>query len=999
MNYKNLMKKDLTGIDVTEQYFIYQEEMTKVFGNKTIVFMEIGKFFESYSINILNKKRGYNLNEISKIIGVIKSSKDKNKSKIDANITYFVGFPINSLVDKLQLLTENGFTVVIIRQKTFPPEKVLREITGIYTPGTNILSYTSDVSYIVSLYLKEDVVISGKLKSLELTIGMSAYDPTTGKVYVHEVTSPCNSDKICLDSVMKFIYTYYPKELLIHINSTEISYNIIEEYLDLSNTSIKRIDDLDKNYFKLDYQIEVIKKIYPKHGLLNPIEYINLERLPYCMISFMTLLGYINLFNSEILTKIDIPKHFSSNEQFQLENNANIQLSTFVNNQLDTGRKKIRCLFDIVDNTSTPMGKRYLKQILNIPFTSKNKLENIYDIVSFLRTAKIAKKETKEKKPYVSFMDLLSSIGDVEKIFRKITMNINDNIDAYIIIQSFTKIKKIIDLIRKIELDELLAIPKSSDKISNFLSDCSDIFDIEKLKNNNDKSNEIISYFNKGIHSDIDELCDNIEHRIHFIDDLSEQLNIILSKNKKNAKNMITKKYNDREGHILCLTKIRADLLTEELKKIKEIKVGKVKIPTVSMTLKKISEKTFKIIIPEFSTNSNDLSELQNNLNKLIKKYFEMDWKNIIQKYNKTIKSAIIFITKLDYYVSNAKTSVLYQYEKPIIDEQEYGYIECEQLRHPIIERIIEHEYIPHDICIGKELKGMLLYGLNSSGKSSIMKAIGLSLIMAQCGMFVPAKKFTYSPYNKLYTRISGGDNLFRELSSFSVEMVELKSIWENSDSKTLVIGDEVCRGTEHISGNAIVAATLIKLSKQNSSFIFATHLHEIVKLPRIKAIKNIKSFYISVTHDEKNDKLIFDRQLKEGNGEEIYGITVAKYIIQNSEFLELANEIKNELLGIDGNIVQTKKSNYNSSIYVNECNLCTKKLQTIDECVNLDTHHINHQKNCSDGIVNDKKYIKKNDKCNLIVLCKSCHNKVHNGEINLDKYVMTSDGKKLLHK
>ena len=107
--------------------------------------MEIGKFFESYA----TKDKGYNLNEISKIIGVIKSNKDKSKNKVDMKTPDFVGFPINSLVDKLQLLTDNGFTVIVIRQKTFPPEKVTREITGIYTPGTNILSYTTDINYIV----------------------------------------------------------------------------------------------------------------------------------------------------------------------------------------------------------------------------------------------------------------------------------------------------------------------------------------------------------------------------------------------------------------------------------------------------------------------------------------------------------------------------------------------------------------------------------------------------------------------------------------------------------------------------------------------------------------------------------------------------------------------------------------------------------------------------------------------------------------------------------
>jgi len=336
----------------------------------------------------------------------------------------------------------------------------------------------------------------------------------------------------------------------------------------------------------------------------------------------------------------------------------------------------------------------------------------------------------------------------------------------------------------------------------------------------------------------------------------------------------------------------------------------------------------------------------------------------------------------------------MYQYVKPIIKKTTHGFIQCEQLRHPIIERIIESEYVSHDLTIGHDdLKGILLYGLNSSGKSSMMKALGISIIMAQVGMFVPAKKFKYSPYTSIFTRISGNDNIFKELSSFNVEMIELKAIWKRSDLKTLVIGDEVCRGTEQTSGSAIVATTLIKLSQQQSSFIFATHLHEIVKLPQIQKINNIKAFHLSVLYDNENDRLIFDRLLKEGSGEEIYGITVAKYIIQDDEFTKMANEIKNELIGTKNGIVQQKVSKYNSKVYVDKCSICGKSLQIMDDVVNLDTHHIHHQKDCVDGVVADKKFIKKNAKCNLVVLCKKCHNRVHNGELFIDNYVSSTDG------
>jgi DNA mismatch repair protein MutS len=294
----------------------------------------------------------------------------------------------------------------------------------------------------------------------------------------------------------------------------------------------------------------------------------------------------------------------------------------------------------------------------------------------------------------------------------------------------------------------------------------------------------------------------------------------------------------------------------------------------------------------------------------------------------------------------------------------------------------------------------MLLYGLNSSGKSSLMKALGLSIIMAQSGMYVPAEEYNYSPYDAMFSRITGNDNLFKGLSSFALEMTELRAILKRTGPKTLVIGDEVCRGTEHTSGNALVSATIIKLSKTGSTFIFATHLHDIPKMKKIKELENVKSFHLTVDYDKENDTLIFDRILKPGSGPPVYGITVAKYLIHDNEFIKLAQEIKNDLLNIPNQLVDTKKSKYNSQVYMYECGICNKKFKCdLDHVGLFDTHHINFQKDCEDGFVKSKPHLPMNSKANLIVLCKECHHKVHHGELIIKGYIETSNGRKVDYK
>jgi len=231
--------------------------------------------------------------------------------------------------------------------------------------------------------------------------------------------------------------------------------------------------------------------------------------------------------------------------------------------------------------------------------------------------------------------------------------------------------------------------------------------------------------------------------------------------------------------------------------------------------------------------------------------------------------------------------------------------------------------------------------------------------------------------------------------------MIELDSIINRSDNNTLVIGDEICRGTEHVSGNAIVAASILQLAEADVSFIFATHLHELGQIKQIQNLDNVKMFHLAVDYDEKNDAIIYNRKLQEGSGEPIYGVTVAKHIIKNKKFTQIANEIKNDLLKRPSNelVPLNSSSRYNSKLMVYECQIC-KKQNSKGHATELETHHINHQKDY-DGDFIDKKnksHIKKNDMSNLVVLCQYCHDKVHNGEIVIDGYVMTNKGRKIIN-
>jgi DNA mismatch repair protein MutS len=360
-------------------------------------------------------------------------------------------------------------------------------------------------------------------------------------------------------------------------------------------------------------------------------------------------------------------------------------------------------------------------------------------------------------------------------------------------------------------------------------------------------------------------------------------------------------------------------------------------------------------------------------------------------------------VAKVDLVHSYSKVSFRYNYHRPEMVPSEKGdensFIQAKEIRHPIIERIIDGAYVTNDIALGSNVNkkesqtnGMCLFGLNSSGKSSLAKAIGLNVVMAQAGCYTPSK-MSYRPYKKIITRLSGNDNLFKGKSSFEVEMEELRTILRQADANTLVIGDELTRGSETNSGMAITSSTLLHLIERKSSFLFATHMHELLKLSFIRNIPEdvLKICHLSVKYDEEIDSLIYDRKLNDGSGSSLYGLMVAKSLGLPKEFIDRANEMLLEITGQNKNIVEPKRSRYNGKVYVDSCSLCNKtKAET-----ELQTHHIIEQSKAIDNIVQKIEIISgdnvsvgkmhKNSKDNLIVLCRDCHTNLHSQGMELE--------------
>ena len=985
---KSNNKSKNNNITIFHEYIEYHNKHIKKYGKKSLVLMQIGSFYECYSTDT----DGPDLYEISTLLNITKTVKDKSNLTINYNNPYMLGFPMIAVEKYMPILVNNNYTVMVIDQVT-PPPNPERGVVGIYSKCNYLDNiYTPESNFVACIYLEE--VKQKNNKSLMLA-GMSAVDLFNGKVYIHEAMSDNSDDKFAFDECNRFIIALQPKEIFIHVDS--LIYNkkdFIIQYLELDKKFYHYSDDLtnksSKKYSNLTFQNEVLSKSYEnKKSMISMIEFLDLEKMLYATKSLVILIDVCSDHDANLINNLSTPQTFMNSKYVILGNNAPEQLNIIQSDTYES-QGKIKSLLDIVNKASTCMGKRFIKSRLMSPLVNSNEIENIYQTVEhFLKDDY-----------YVKVEEILGNIKDIDRIERKIGLLTVQPYEMFYFIDSIKNSYKLFKLLKKNTELEHLDSSVLCKKVKKMIKKCDKVFNYDVLKISNMTKEIQQSFFISGTDEEIDKLEKNMKSGEDILENIRSSLsNIIPDKNKK--KN-VQLKHNLTDGHYLYCTKKRGEYLEKYIKNNKNNKDNKDNKDNknkVDFNMKELEFKYLKnackISVPKLKNHSDDIALQTQLLSKQIVKVYKEFLTNFYSKYRKDIKKIVDAIINIDYYKTISRISHENHYVRPKIDDKNYGYIDATKLRHPIVEQIIEHEYIPHDIKVGNDLKGMLVYGLNSAGKSVLMKAVGLSIVLAQAGFYVPANSFTYSPYTAIYTRITGNDNIFKGLSSYALEMVELNSILKRSNKKTLVLGDEVCRGTEHISGNAIVATTIINLSKLQSTFIFATHLHEIIELDDIKELNNIKAFHLSVKYDNQTDTLVYDRQLREGDGERIYGITVAKSIICDKKFMDKAISIKNKLLDKHDGLISDKKSNYNSKKFVYECELCGKK--KTKGVTNLETHHINFQKDFNNGYHSTKNHIKKNSKYNLLVVCGLCHDNIHSGEINVDSIKMTSKGKKVI--
>jgi DNA mismatch repair protein MutS len=504
-----------------------------------------------------------------------------------------------------------------------------------------------------------------------------------------------------------------------------------------------------------------------------------------------------------------------------------------------------------------------------------------------------------------------------------------------------------------------------------------------------------INFINSGVNQELDKYCNLYNDSKNILETIRVHLDLLIMKGEKNKKNNFVKIHEtDKFGFSLQCTSRRGKILLNEIGNIdydeqlsfvnSDVNIEYFKFP-MKVDLIPSTGSNINIVNGKITETCNNITKSKQKMKDMIN-YVYTDFINELQQYQSHITNINKFISSLDVLQNMCYITKKYNYYKPTIKSGNKSYIKAKEIRHPLIEQLNTEElYVTNDIEIGVDKDLMLLYGTNAVGKTSIIRALGINLIMAQAGLYVPSESFEYVPYKAIFTRILGNDNLFKGLSTFAVEMSELRVILKLADENSLILGDELCSGTEHDSAVSIFVSGLDMLHKRKASAIFATHLHEIVDFNIIKEMNKLDIKHMTVSYNKEEDILVYDRKLKEGPGESMYGLEVCKSLHLPDEFLEKAYEIRNKYKNTEG-ILSKKQSHFNNKKIMVNCELCKEKIGS-------EVHHLEHQEKANKN--NMIKYFHKNHPANLLTLCEECHLKIHKTG-KQHKKVKTSKGLKL---
>ena len=987
-------------MSIIDTYFQETISLQNKYGDKSIVLMQVGSFYEVYGYKntVTGNIYGSKIIDFIKLCDFNMSEKKGVKGQKSHIHVLMAGFPDYQIEKYIQKLQEHFFTVAIYNQhKT--KKGFERILDVVCSPGTyfNIEDDQQHNRYTICIRLL--VRNKNKINKCEKTyIGLSLINIITGETRYAELYSENKKDPSTYDFVERIVSIYTPQEYICIYSSEDYSVDELDAVLScvgLKNVYGHTVNLVDTNLHfsnaalkceKQTYQFEILNQYFKPNDIDFFFEQFGFYDKSLACQSLVFLLDFIYEHNPNLIQKIRYPLlEFEKNDMY-LANHSLKQLNIISDNQIP---HKYNSVLDILNCAVTPMGRRKFKEMLLHPITNIELLEKRYTHItnSLYHIDTVKKIRTK-----------LKHIVDIQKITRALHIGRYNFKHILQIYNSILEIREVFEFIKEIkhehiEVFEIQSYNESIVQVLQFLrSEYNLQYGTQHFETYSDDIEGFMlyssNYFLPGQYEEVDAIQKEWITTAEKIHGIRDCLSNIILKQTKHSKSSIQNACKiqsmEKTGYYIKTTTPRCKLLndyfdslenqadpiyisyTSKLSNINEIFHIDNEFTFTHCTSndKRINNKDIDVLL-------NDVFTLKEKFNEKQESCLKMSVEKL-KSLSEHIENIVNFVSYIDAIFSNVIHSREYNYCRPQIHESDSSYVQAIQIRHPLIEVIQKSEtFVANDIYLNSQTEGMLIFGTNAVGKSSLIKAVGISVILAQAGFYVPCTEFKYKPFHKIFTRILGNDNIFKGLSTFAVEMSELNMILKHSCENSLVLGDELCSGTELGSAISIFVAGLIHLHKSHVKHMFATHFHEITKMDEIKRMCTLKLKHLSVEYDSINSTLIYNRTLKEGPGHNLYGLEVCKSMLLPKSFLETANNIRIRMNPSQKKISERGVSRYNSEKIKTNCEIC-------DEIAE-DIHHLKYQMySDSFGFIDN---VPVHHKANLLSLCKTCHDSIHSSK------------------
>ncbi|MCK4359537.1 MAG: DNA mismatch repair protein MutS [Candidatus Cloacimonetes bacterium] len=664
--------------------------------------------------------------------------------------------------------------------------------------------------------------------------GFASIDISTGEFLCSELSN----DKI-LDEIVRI----HPTEILLPENTESKFEQDIKIFYSPTFTK----------YELWRYDFIEAEDILKRHFAVLSLDGFGLAGKNNAVCASAAILSYLQDLKGTELQHITNLKYYEANQFMQVDaiSRHNLELIESIRT-----RERKGTLLDTIDYTKTPMGNRLLFQWILNPLIDKTEIDNRLDSVSEL----LDKSHIRN-----SLINILKEIGDIERIISKIGTSKAYPRDLIALKNYLHLSKPISDLIKDCEskiLKELFSSIQSFDEVILIIENAL----IEEAPLTIQDGGIIKDGYNK----ELDNLRNVSKNGKKWIAKLQD---------KEIARTGIPKlkvKFNNVFGYYIEVTKSNLDKIPEDY------------------TRKQTLVNAERFITPELKEYESQVLGAEERIKQLEYSIF-IEIRNKLTKFIPRMQKFSYVISVLDVITNFSQIAYYSNYTRPEISDELR--IEIKDGRHPVIEKLITEEtFIPNDTYLNnKSDRILLITGPNMAGKSTFLRQVGLIVLMAQMGSFVPASSAKIGIVDKIFTRVGASDNLALGQSTFLVEMIETANILHNATPRSLVLLDEIGRGTSTFDGLSIAWAVVEYLHENKDispKTLFATHYHELTELAEIfNAVKNY-----NITVKEWKDKVIFLRKVIPGSADQSYGIQVAKLAGIPDKVISRAKEILTDL-------------------------------------------------------------------------------------------------------